>query len=145
MKNLAVAFVAAVTVLFAFAAVGAALPSQQSAAASFCSVSKGVAANLVNLENQLKSAPPPTRLKAEYGTILSAEPALRSSVPGSLKVKLNLVLNLANTIAADLKNANWNVSGLAPYYSSLTVKFTKAKPSFDTLSNYWEGTCKIKT
>jgi hypothetical protein len=141
MKNVARALVAAVTLSLALVAGAGATRASQ---ASFCGISKGVAANLVNLENQLKSAPPPTRLKAEYGAILSAEPSLKSSVPGNLKVQLNTVFGLANTVAADLQKANWNVAGLAPYYSSLTVKFTKAKPSFDTLSNYWHGTCKIK-
>jgi hypothetical protein len=145
MKHVAITLVAAATVSLALVASAGARSSQERTAASFCSVSKGVAHNLVNLENELKSAPPPTRLKAEYVTILSAEPSLKSSVPGNLKVQLNSVLGLANTIAADLKAANWNIAGLAPHYSSLTVQFTKVKPSFNTLSTYWQGTCKIKT
>ena len=114
-----------------------------SSGGSFCGVSKGVAKNLVNIQSQLQTAPGPTKLKAEYGAITSAEPALRASAPGSLKGSLNTVLVLLNSVASDLRQANWNIAGLLPHMSSLEVKLNKADPSILKLKAYYRTTCKF--
>jgi hypothetical protein len=136
--------VTALLVLGLASAAGAAPSGARSSEASFCVVSKGVAQYLVNLESQLSSASSPTRTKAVWGTIMSAEPSIKSSAPGSLKGDVNRVYVAATAINADLKKANWNVAGLLPYVSSLNAQMTKATPSLNRLDNYWRGTCKFK-
>jgi hypothetical protein len=110
----------------------------------FCSVSKGVGNNLVNLQKQLQSAPTPTRLKAEFGAILSASGSLKSSAPGSLKAPVTNLLALANEIAGYLKAGNWSIASLLPHEATLNVQFTKAKPWFNSLNAYYRGTCHFK-
>ena len=145
MKSVVFASVAAVTLLLvSVAAVGAASSGPRSAGASFCVASKNVASDLVNIQKQLQSAPNPTRLKAEYGAIIAAEPALRSSAPGNLKGNVNTVLTLANNIAGYLKKANWSITGILPYVSTIEVQVNKAKPSLDALDHYYKVTCKFK-
>jgi hypothetical protein len=136
--------VTALLVLGSATAAGATPTGARSSEASFCAVSKGVAQYLVKLQSQLSSASSPTRTKAVWGAIMSAEPSIKSSAPGSLKGDVNRVYVAATVINADLKKANWNVAGLAPYVSSLNAQMTKAKPSLNRLDNYWRGTCKFK-
>jgi hypothetical protein len=112
--------------------------------ADFCSVSKGVANNLVNLQKQLQSAPAPTRLKAEFGAILAASPSLKSSAPGSLKAPVTNLLTLANQIATYLKAGNWSIASLLPHEATLSVQFVKAKPWIASLDQYYRGTCHFK-
>jgi hypothetical protein len=130
----------AVLALMSAAAAGA----SRSRAASFCSVSNGVAKTLSNLQKTLQSAPTPVRLKAEWGEIDAAAPSLKSSAPGNLKAPMTKVLGVAGLIETDLKKANWQVAGLLPYESSLEVQMNKAKPSLNALDAYWRGTCKFK-
>jgi hypothetical protein len=131
------------TVALALCAAGAA-GAGTARSADFCSVSKGVANNLVNLQKQLQSAPAPTRLKAEFGAILAASPSLKSSAPGSLKTPVTGLLALANEIAGYLKAGNWSVVSLLPHQATLSVKFAKAKPWFNSLDAYYKGTCHFK-
>jgi hypothetical protein len=112
--------------------------------ADFCSVSKGVANNLVNLQKQLQSAPAPTRLKAEFGAILAASGSLKSSAPGNLKKPVTNLLSLANEIAGYLKAGNWSIVSLLPHQSTLTVQFANAKPWIASLNTYYKGTCHFK-
>ena len=143
--RMVVALVAtALLVLGSATAAGAAPTGARSSEANFCAVSKGVAQYLVNLESQLRSASSPTRTKAVWGAIMSAEPSIKSSAPGRLKRDVNRVYVAATAINADLKKANWNVAGLLPYVSSLNAQMTKATPSLNRLDNYWRGTCKFK-
>jgi hypothetical protein len=112
--------------------------------ANFCSVSKGVAADLVNLQKQLQSAPGPAQLKAKWGAITAAEPDLKSSAPRKLKKPVNNVLALANVIGRYLQQANWSIVGLLPHQATLSVRVTKAQPSLNALDKYWRGTCHFK-
>ena len=132
------------------AALGLALGSVLAAGAapsatrgSFCGVSKGVAKNLVNIANQLKTLPSSTELKAEYGAISSAEPALKSSAPGSLKPHVLQVLGFVDNIAADLKQANWSITGLLPHEAALQAQENKVGPSIAALKAYYKNTCKF--
>jgi hypothetical protein len=129
--------------LLVFCAAGAA-QANTARSADFCSVSKGVANNLVNLQKQLQSAPAPTRLKAEFGSILAAAPALKSSAPGSLKMPVTNLLTLANEIAGYLKAGNWSIVSLLPHQATLSVQFVKAKPWIASLDTYYKGTCHFK-
>ena len=104
--------VTALLVLGSATAAGAAPAGARSSGANFCAVSKGVAQYLVNLESQLRSASSPTRTKAVWSAIMSAEPSIKSSAPGSLKGDVNRVYVAATAINADLKKANWNVASL---------------------------------
>jgi hypothetical protein len=133
-----------VTAALALCVAGAA-QAKTARSADFCSVSKGVANNLVNLQKQLQSAPAPTKLKAEFGTILAAGPSLKSSAPGSLKAPVGNLLTLANEIAGYLKTANWSIAALLPHEATLSVQFTKAKPWIASLDKYYTGTCHFKT
>ena len=133
-----------VTAALALCVAGAA-QANTARSADFCSVSKGVANNLVNLQKQLQSAPAPTRLKAEFGAILAASPSLKSSAPGSLKTPVTGLLALANEIAGYLKAGNWSIAALLPHEATLSVQFTKAKPWIASLDKYYTGTCHFKT
>ena len=124
---------ALVLVLASAATAGASRADAGSSTGNFCGVSKNVAQYLVSLEDQLRSSPAPTKLKAEFGAITRAEPALKSSAPASLKGHVNQVLAFANVVGADLKKANWNVAGLLPYVASLQVQEAKVKPSLTAL------------
>jgi len=117
--------------------------STPAAGGAFCSVSKGVATNLVNISKQIRSPSSPARLKAEWGAIMSASPSLKASAPASIKVSVVKVLAFAAVIDADLKKANWNVAGLLPYQSSLVAQDNKTEPSFTKLKAYYRGTCKF--
>ena len=82
---------------------------------------------LVSLSDQLSSRPAPTKLKAEFGAITRAEPALKSSAPTSLKGHVNRVLGFANVVGAELKKANWNIARLLPYVATLQVQEAKGQ------------------
>jgi hypothetical protein len=105
-------------------ALGSAAAGGAASGGRFCGVSKGVAKNMVNIQSQLQKAPGPAELKADYGAITSAEPALRASVPRSLKRSLN-------------------IAGLLPHMSSLQVKLSKADPAISRLKAYYRTTCKF--
>ena len=135
--------VVVVLVLSSVAAAGASPSGAGSSTGNFCGASKGVAQYLVSLSNQLSSRPGPTKLKAEFGVITRAEPALKSSAPASLKGHVNLVLSFANLVGADLKKANWNIAGLLPYVATLQVQEAKIKPSINALDRYYRTTCKF--
>src|SRR5262249_57818752 len=126
----------ALLVLGSANAAGAAPTGARTSGGNFCAVSKSVAQYLVNLQSQLTSASSPARTKAVWGAIMSAEPSIKSSAPGSVKADVNRVYVAATVINADLKKANWNVAGLLPYVSSLNAEMTKAKPSLNRLDNY---------
>ena len=127
----------------AFCAAGAA-QAGTTRSADFCSVSKGVAKQLSNIQGSLTSASGPAELKAKWGAITSAEPALKSTAPGKLKKPLNNVLGLANLVAGYLQSAGWNIAGLLPHQATLTVRLTKVQPSLAALDKYWKGTCHFK-
>jgi len=129
--------------LLAFCAAGAA-QAGTARSTDFCSVSKGVANDLVNLQKQLQSAPAPTRLKAEFGSILAAAPSLKSTAPGNLKAPVTNLLVLANQIAGYLKAGNWSIMSLLPHQATLSVKFAQAKPWIASLDKYYKGTCHFK-
>ena len=124
-------------------ALGSAAAGGAASGGRFCGVSKGVANNLVNIQSQLQKAPGPAALKADYGAITSAEPALRASAPRSLKRSLNTVLVFLNSVASELRQANWNIAGLLPHMSSLQVKLNKADPAISKLKAYYRTTCKF--
>jgi len=144
MKRMASGLVAALALLLSSAAVAGAAPAgARTSSGNFCAVSKGVATYLGNLSGQLTSAPTPTKLKAEWTAIISAGPKLKAAAPGSLKGNLTTVLNLANTIGADLKKANWSIAGLLPHMGTLTTQMTRATPAINSLKNYYRTTCKF--
>ena len=140
-RRILTGFTAALALAFCASSVAQAVTARS---ADFCSVSKGVANNLVNLQKQLQSAPAPTRLKAEFGSILAAAPALKSSAPGSLKMPVTNLLTLANEIAGYLKAGNWSIVSLLPHQATLSVQFAKAKPWIASLDTYYKGTCHFK-
>ena len=65
---------------------------------------KSVAVQLVNTANAVKSsatlAQRQAELKTQFTTIRSAEGSLKTSVPGTLKTKLNTVLAFVNLVSA---------------------------------------------
>ena len=127
----------------AFCAAGAA-QAGTTRSADFCSVSKGVAENLANLQKQLTSASGSAQLKAKYGAITAAEPALKSTAPRNLKKPLDKVLGLANLVGGYLQDANWSIAGLLPHAATLSAQATKVQPSLAALDKYWKGTCHFK-
>jgi hypothetical protein len=137
--------VTALTAVLALSLCGAGAAQAGTARSTdFCSVSKTVAENLANLQQQLTSASGPAELKAKYSAITSAEPALKSTAPRKLKKPLNNVLGLANTVGRYLQAANWNIAGLLPHAATLNVQANKVQPSIAALDKYWKGTCHFK-
>ena len=130
-------------VLISLGAVGAATaaPASHSARAdNFCSVSKGVASQLVGITN-VTATSSGSKLKAEYAAIKAAEPALKSSAPRKLKPNVVKVLAFADTLGGDLAAVNWNLVGLLPKMTSLTAQAAKATAAFNALRKYYTGTC----
>jgi hypothetical protein len=136
--------VALMLVLGAATSAGAAHSGTRSSNGNFCAASKGVAQYFAHLESSVTSSTSPASTKAVWGTIMSAEPALKSSAPRKLKPNVNKVFAVANQIDADLKKANWSVTGLLPYAATLTAQLDKVKPSIDAIDNYYRKTCKFK-
>src|SRR5262249_60451506 len=120
-------------------AAGGSRPARRPSGGNCRSGSKSVPQYLVNLQTQIAPASSPARTKAVWGAIMSAEPSIKSSAPGSVKGDVNRVYVAATAIDADLKKANWSVAGLLPYVSSLNAQMTRAKPSLNRLDNYWRG------
>jgi hypothetical protein len=112
--------------------------------ADFCSVSKSVAQELVNLQAELQSAPASTSLEAKFAAISAAEPALRSSAPSKLKQPVIKLLAFANTIGRYLRAAHWNVAGLILHEATLSAQESKTQPSVSALTKYWRGTCHFE-
>jgi len=140
----AVPFAAAALLLLGMTAVASASRTEaRGSDGRFCAASKNVAHYLVDISKQLTSVPGPTKLKAEYGAIKAAEPALKSSAPGRLKPNVVKVLTFADTIAAHLAKANWNIAGLLPYVSSLQAQEARVGPSLSALKTYYRTTCKF--
>jgi hypothetical protein len=125
------------------AVAGASPTGARSSDVSFCAASKNVASYLANVSKELSSRPTPARLKAEFGAIRSAEPSLKSSAPANLKPHVVKVLALADTIAARLAKAKWNLAGLLSSASTLEVQAVEAAPSILALNSYYRTTCKF--
>jgi hypothetical protein len=117
--------------------------STSATASSFCSVSRDVAKSLVHAASGLTASSAPAALKAKYEVILKAEPKLLGSAPGSIKPSLKKVLAFVNFLAAKLKAASWQITGLASSITVLEAKANAATPSLDRLGRYYRSACKF--
>ena len=130
-----------VVVALLAAGVAAAASASPSHAQSFCSVSRGVAKQIVDSTRVLASEP--AKVKVTYEQIAAAEPALKSSAPRSVKVHLLPALSFVNLVIADFKSANWNVSGMTKYVPTLTARGEAVAPHLQALDTYFKTTCKL--
>ncbi len=48
-----------------------------------------------------------------------------------------------NILVADLKNVNWNFTGLAPQFNTLRADALKVKTPLHALTLYFTTTCKL--
>jgi len=138
------------TLLLAAAVAGSASASSRSTA-SFCSVSKSVAVQLVNTANAVKSsatlAQRQAELKTQFTTIRSAEGSLKTRVPGTLKTKLNTVLAFVNLVSAKLTAVHWNIAALAQNPSvaaAIEAASARADVAIPALKTYYRNTCHFK-
>jgi hypothetical protein len=116
--------------------------SSRVSADRFCTVSRGVATDIVNLTNVM-GASSPAKLKAEFADITAAAPALKSSAPAKLKTDVNQVLGFATVLKGDLAAVGWSIIGLAPKLPTLAAQGAKVKPAILALRAYYEGPCKF--
>ena len=128
-----------VVVLAVYAAGAAAAPTRQ---ASFCGTAKGVAAYIVNSGSLI--SPTERKLKFDYGAIIHAEPALKSSAPRTIKPDLLTAFSLVNFVNARMTAIGWDFTKALPFEKTLVTRATAAKPAIQHLSAYFKGTCHIK-
>jgi len=136
-----------VVVLAVYAAGAAAAPTRQ---ASFCGTAKGVAAYIVNSGSLISPTGSETlqslerKLKFDYGAIIHAEPALKSSAPRTIKPDLLTAFSLVNFVNARMTAIGWDFTKALPFEKTLVTRATAAKPAIQHLSAYFKGTCHIK-
>jgi hypothetical protein len=128
--------------LLVLLAVGASNAGAQPSGGNFCSVSRAVARNIAGVTKVDQAATPAT-LKATWGAIAAAEPALKASATGSIKANLLPVLAFVNVVVADLKKVDWQVTGLAPYGATLLAGAQRIKPNVAVLDRYYRTTCHL--
>jgi hypothetical protein len=116
--------------------------SASARSSSLCSVSKAVASDIVH-STAVKPTDTSAYLKTVYGKIHAAESTLVSAASGSIKSDLHKVFGFVNVLITDLKKANWNVAGLAPYEKTLTADAAKIKTPLAALKHYYSTTCKL--
>jgi hypothetical protein len=125
---------------------GNAAPASSSSrprAASLCSASKGLAANIVQSASISTIAGTPQGAPSYYEKIATAEPALDSAARGKLAHDLRKIFPVINLLINDLKRAHWDPAGLAPYEAQLLTDAAKIKPQLKALETYYRKTCKF--
>jgi|1185.fasta_scaffold42360_1 hypothetical protein len=132
------------------AANAAASAGSAARSASFCSVSKGLAQQLVSTAKTLDSASSPaervSELRKQFATIKRSEPALRSSVPGRLKPKLAAVLAFVDLVDARLSAVHWSLPALLRDKGALAAAeaaSARADSASVPLRAYYRSTCKF--
>ena len=133
-----------VALLAASATAAPASRSTRAVAGSMCGVSKTVAGDIAHSTSLVGPASTPAYLKTVYGKIQAAEPTILAAASGGLKTDFQDVFGFVNTIIADLKQANWNVVGLAPHEKSLTAAANKVGPQLAAIKRYYDNSCKFK-
>jgi hypothetical protein len=112
--------------------------------ASLCSVSKSVAANIAGSTDTKNIAGSPTKLKAFWGKIQSAEPTILGAASGSMKTHLTHVFAFVNTVIGDLNKVNWNYTALLPQEQTLENKAAQVAPDLKVVKTYYTKTCNLK-
>jgi hypothetical protein len=146
MKLVPLSLMFALVVMAGFSASAGAAQSSRSTperADSFCGVARGVARDILNSTTVSNGRVSPANLKATYLRIAAAEPALLSSAPKRIKADLRPVFGFVNLLIADYKKANWNVSGLAPYASTLVARGRAIQAPLQALKVYFKKICKL--
>jgi len=141
-----------IPVLVLTAALAANANAATRAHANFCTASKSVVVQLVNTASALRSSATlvqrQAELKTQFTTIKSAEPALRSSVPGSLKPKLTAVLGLVDLVNTKLAAVHWNIAAIAQNQAveaQIETASAKADAAMPALKSYYRTSCHYKT
>lgn len=118
---------------------------------SFCTSSKSVVHQLVNtasaLSNSATLAQRQAELKAQFTTIKSAEPSLRSSVPRKLKPKLTAVLGFVDLVNAKLGAVKWNLAAIMQNQAvgaQIEAASSRADAAMPALKTYYRNTCHYK-
>lgn len=117
--------------------------SSQPRAASLCSASQGLAANIVQSASISTIAGTPQGAPSYYEKIATAEPSLDSAASGKLAEDLKKIFPVINVLINDLKQAHWNPAGLAPYEAQLLTDAARIKPQLSALKTYYRRTCKF--
>jgi hypothetical protein len=137
---------AALSLLVVLTPGGNATPASSSSrprAASLCSASKGLAANIVQSASISTIAGTPQGSPSYYEKIAAAEPSLDSAARGKLAEDLKKVFPVINVLINDLKQAHWDPAGLAPYEAQLLTDAARIKPQLSALERYYTKTCKF--
>lgn len=129
------------------AAAATAAPSSSSAAArasSFCSISRGVAGDIVHSTSLSNAKVTPAKLKVIYTKIQAAGPRLLRAAPKKVKTDLRPVLAFVNVVVTDFKKVNWSPALLVQRYgTALVPRAQTVAPHLNRLSTYFHKTCKL--
>jgi hypothetical protein len=138
-------------VLAAALAATASASAATRAQTTFCSVSRSVVVQLVHtasaLRNSATAAQRQAELKTQFTTIRSAEPALRSSVPGKLKPKLTAVLGLVDLVNTRLGAVHWNIAAIVQDRTAgaqIEAAGARADAAMPALRSYYRTTCHYR-
>ena len=85
-----------------------------------------------------------SRMKIEFETFKSEEPALLASAPSQIKADLVKVFAVDDKLVGVLEKANFNFMALAPYAKSLEAEAATIKPDIAALSGYFKTSCGFK-
>jgi hypothetical protein len=117
--------------------------SSRPRAASLCSASKGLAANILQSASISTIAETPQGVPSYYGKIATAEPSLDAAAKGKLADDLKKVFPVINVLINDLTQAHWDPAGLPPYEAQLLTDAAKIKPQLSALETYYRKTCRF--
>jgi hypothetical protein len=148
-SRLAVLATCSILVLASVAAGAAASPQRVSAAASLCSVAKGVRGTLEKAPStgSLTTAQGQALFKHNLGELLAARSALISAAPASLKANMRQAIGVFALFKTDLTKVKYNFGALVSkptMVHSLSKAITKAEPAFRHLKAYFTNTCHFK-
>ena len=143
--GMAVIALCVVLMTFAMTASGAPMSAARGVARnSLCSVSKSVARDIVRSSKLAGPTSTPHYLKTVYGKISAAEPKILGAASGTIKTDFTKVFGFVNTVIRYLRQANWNVLGLAAHQKTLEADARKVAPDLRALKRYYTSTCRFK-
>jgi hypothetical protein len=88
---------------------------------------------------------PPATLKSDYTKFKSAQPAMLSEAPHSIKGDLGKIFSFDDGIFVDLSKSGWSVVKLSKSdLETLAVNGPKLKPAGDAVTAYLDKTCGLK-
>jgi hypothetical protein len=146
----AMAALAAVALVSAALAAATAGAAPAAGSGGFCGAAKGVGKQLVDsarsVSNTSSLAAQQAELKRNFGLIVAAEPALKGSVPKSLKAPLGVALRFVNLVNSTMTRLNWQFARIAAEpktAAAILAAANRADPAMARIKVYLHNTCKL--